>query len=181
DFKPTNVIVGPNGHVTVVDFGLARSAELDTTVSEPGHGGVPTQELLSTRLTGTNVIVGTNGYMAPEQLLGLTVGPRADQFSFCVALHEALYGVRPFPGKNPVEVARAFAEGRRIEPENTRGVPPWLHQALLRGLSTDPGERYPSMDALLAALRRKGARPRTRLRWTAALLATAVLSGAMGA
>lgn len=182
DFKPTNVIVGPSGHVTVVDFGLARNAELDTTVSDPGTRGLGQRpELLSTRLTGINVIVGTHGYMAPEQLLGLSVGPRADQFAFCVALHEALYGVRPFPGKNAIETARAFSEGQRIEPDNTRGVPARVHQALLRGLSTEPTGRFPSMDALLDALRRTTSRRRVRLRWAAALLATAALSGGVGA
>lgn len=207
DFKPTNVIVGPNGHVTVVDFGLARSAELDTTVSDPdsapgslldsasriavgttmgatmGTGDPlhPPPSALSTRLTGTNVIVGTNGYMAPEQVLGLSVGPRADQFSFCVALFEALYGLRPYPGRNVVETARAFTEGQRIEPENNRGVPVRLHQALVRGLSIDPSGRFPSMDALLDALRRTPSHRRIRLRWAAALLATATLSGGAGA
>lgn len=182
DFKPNNVIVGPSGHVTVVDFGLARNAELDTTVSDPGTGGLGQRpELLSTRLTGTNVIVGTHGYMAPEQVLGLSVGPRADQFAFCVALFEALYGLRPFPGRNVVETARAFTEGQRIEPDNTRGVPARLHQTLLRGLSTDPSGRFPSMDALLDALRRTTSRRRLRLRWAAALVATAALSGGAGA
>ncbi|MCA9653902.1 MAG: serine/threonine protein kinase [Myxococcales bacterium] len=184
DFKPANVIVGPHGHVTVVDFGLARSTELDTTVSNGPEGAQPqihSDALLNTRLTGTNIIVGTRGYMAPEQLLGLSVGPRADQFSFCVALFEALYGRRPYPGKNAVETATSFANGIFEEPEDRRGVSGRLHEALRRGLSVEPDDRFPSMDALLAALRR--GLPASRRRWllAAALAATASISAGAGA
>jgi len=182
DFKPTNVIVGPDGHVTVVDFGLARSAELDETPllcrETPSEDHAP---LLSTRLTGTNLIVGTRGYMAPEQLLGLTVGPRADQFAFCVALFEALYGLRPYPGKNAVETATSFARGTLVEPDDRRGVPLGLHRALLRGLSIEPDDRFPTMEALLDTLRQ--ALPASRGRWllAAALVATSLLSAGGGA
>lgn len=182
DFKPTNVIVGPHGHVTVVDFGLARSAELDPT---PLICGEPPSEdqapLLSARLTGTNLIVGTRGYMAPEQLLGLTVGPRADQFAFCVALFEALYGIRPYPGKNAVETATSFARGTLVEPDDRHGVPVRLHQALLRGLSIEPDDRFPTMEALSAALRKELPAPRGRWLLAAAWVATSLLSAGGGA
>jgi serine/threonine protein kinase len=197
DFKPANVIVGPQGHVTVVDFGLARNAELETTLgtsevsddpdapvhfdARASNDAVATRELLSTRLTGTNMIVGTRGYMAPEQLLGLTVGPRADQFAFCVALYEALYGVRPYPGNNALETANSFARGDVTEPADRRGVSPRVHEVLLTGLKIEPDERYPSMDALLVALRRAMPGPRKRLLLVAALVATAAISGGTGA
>ena len=191
DFKPANVIVGPQGHVTVVDFGLARSAELDTTIGSELHDpDAPLQDrrasadaiaLLSTRLTGTNMIVGTRGYMAPEQLLGLSVGPRADQFSFCVALFEAFYGARPYPGSNAVETATSFARGELVEPGDRRGVPKAVHEVLLRGLKIEPDDRYPSMDALLVALRQAMPGPKTKLLMLAALVATAALSGSTGA
>ncbi len=180
DFKPTNVIVGPQGHVTVVDFGLARSTELATTVSDTHFGevNVAVSDALSTRLTGTNVIVGTRAYMAPEQLLGLSVGPRCDQFSFCVALFEALYGVRPYPGKNAVETANSFARGELVALEDRHGVPARLHRLLVKGLSIEPDERFPSMEALLAALRRTQPSSELRVRagWLAALVTTAMLS-----
>jgi serine/threonine protein kinase len=195
DFKPANVIVGPQGHVTVVDFGLARSAELETTLGSEASNDpdapafdprasndtVATRALLSTRLTGTNMIVGTRGYMAPEQLLGLTVGPRADQFGFCVALYEALYGVRPYPGNNALETANSFARGDVTEPADRRGVPPRVHEVLLTGLKIEPDDRFPSMDALLVALRHAMPGPRKRLMLVAALVATAALSGGTGA
>ena len=186
DFKPTNVIVGPHGHVTVVDFGLARSAELDTTVANKAldperEPDAPQGVLLSRRLTGTHVIVGTRGYMAPEQLLGLAVGPRADQFSFCVSLYEALYGVRPYPGKNAVETATSFARGTLVEPEERNGVPKRLHETIMTGLSIEPSDRFPTMDALMSELRR--ALPISRKRWllAAALVGTAAFSATVGA
>jgi len=190
DFKPANVIVGPGGHVTVVDFGLARTAELDTTLGNERHDPDAPYEprisgdalaLLSTRLTGTNMIVGTRGYMAPEQLLGLSVGPRADQFSFCVALFEAFYGARPYPGNNAVETATAYARGELLEPADRRGVPSRVHEVLLRGLRIESDERFPSMDALLVALRNAMPGPRTKLLITAALVMTAAISGVGGA
>lgn len=204
DFKPANVIVGPQNHVTVVDFGLARSAELDTTLgtstaphananadadAEPdasahargSSDSVATRALLSKRLTGTNMIVGTRGYMAPEQLLGLTVGPRADQFSFCVALYEALYGIRPYPGKNALETATSFANGVFIEPTDRKGVPRRVHEVLCKGLSVEPDDRFGSVDALLAALRRAMPRMRPHTRLVSVLVATAALSAGIGA
>jgi eukaryotic-like serine/threonine-protein kinase len=134
DFKPNNVIVGPNDRVIVVDFGLARATD---RASEDADSSL-SLTLLAKRLTRTNVIIGTKGYMAPEQLLGLNVGPSCDQFSFCVALWEALYGARPYPGENAMETARSFADRRLVEPTERRGVPTRVHRALCRGLSVEP-------------------------------------------
>lgn len=147
DFKPTNVMVGDGKEVKVLDFGLARG----TPTQDPWLDA-NTEDLLSRRMTRADVVVGTTGYMAPEQLLGGEVGPWSDQFSFCVTLYEALYGVRPYPGENPIEVAAAFNQGRLVEPEDRRGVPPRVHEAVLRGLSVDPEERFGAMDNLLSAL-----------------------------
>ncbi len=103
-------------------------------------------------VTETGLLVGTPAYMAPEQFRGLIAGAESDQFSFCVALYEALYGQRPFAGTTMSDLADNVIQGRvRPAPPNRR-VPSWVRRALLRGLSVDPGERWPSMDALLAAL-----------------------------
>ena len=103
-------------------------------------------------MTETGLLVGTPAYMAPEQFRGQIADAQSDQFSFCVALYEALYGQRPFAGATMSELADNVIHGRvRPAPPNRR-VPSWVRRALLRGLSVDSSERWPSMDALLAAL-----------------------------
>src|SRR5207249_1842218 len=97
---------------------------------------------------------GTPAYMAPEQHCGRLVDARSDQFSFCVALYEALYRQRPFAGDSQAELASEVIAGRVREPASQAKVPAWLLRVLMRGLSVDPGARYPSMDALLRELRR---------------------------
>jgi tRNA A-37 threonylcarbamoyl transferase component Bud32 len=141
DFKPQNVMVAPDGAVRVMDFGLAA---LGQTLHGPK----------APRLTKIGSILGTPLYMSPEQLCGQTADPRADQFGFCVALYEALYGERPFAGDNFAELRAAVLAGKpRPAPLSSR-VPARLRAVLLRGLSVVPGRRYPDMDALLAALER---------------------------
>jgi serine/threonine-protein kinase len=92
--------------------------------------------------------------MAPEQDHKNAVDERADQFSFCVSLWEALYGERPFGGTTVTEVLGAIAAGRIQEPsaKARAQVPSWVHDALVRGLAHDPAQRWKSMDALLARL-----------------------------
>ena len=104
------------------------------------------------RLTRIGSILGTPLYMSPEQLCGQTVDPRADQFSFCVALYEALYGERPFAGDNFAELRAAVLAGDRARPARPVGCRRGVRAILLRGLSVVPGKRFPDMDALLGAL-----------------------------
>ncbi|HVU51219.1 MAG TPA: serine/threonine-protein kinase, partial [Polyangia bacterium] len=177
DFKPDNVMLTKDGQVRVMDFGLARQvgedvapdagaaaapappATVDPDSTMPGEGSasrpVSTQSsggYLSLKLTQTGVQIGTPAYMAPEQFGAKRSDARSDQFSFCVALYEALYGERPFAGDSLVTLMTNVLEGTvRPVPERAR-VPGWIRRVLLRGLSTDPDARYPSMKALLAAL-----------------------------
>jgi tetratricopeptide (TPR) repeat protein/predicted Ser/Thr protein kinase len=153
DFKPDNVIVGEEGRVRVLDFGLARALDAE---GEPDSSG-----------SGTPV------FMSPEQHQGLPVDPRTDQFSFCVALYEALYGTLPFQGDTYRELADAVLAGR-IEPA-LRGtsVPTWLRRVITRGLAVHPADRHASMDALLAELSRDRVRTRRRVAVAAAMLALA--------
>ncbi|HEY0986509.1 MAG TPA: serine/threonine-protein kinase, partial [Kofleriaceae bacterium] len=139
DFKPDNAIVGRDGRVRVLDFGLARAVrgELDD-----GGGGLA---LGSTDATASGQVVGTPAYMAPEQLAGSELDERADQYSFCVALYEALYGMRP--GPDVTEVPGRTPGGAR--------VPGRLRAALLRGLAPDPAARHRSMHALVDELERR--------------------------
>jgi len=146
DFKPSNVLVGSDGRVRVLDFGLARS------VDDAPDG--------TARAIGSGACVGSPAYMAPEQHRGETVGAAADQFAFCVALHEALYGVRPFDGSSLDELAANVVAGRMVDPPREARVPPWLRRVILRGLEIEPSARFASVDALAGALRRDPTRVR---------------------
>src|SRR4029079_6234222 len=87
DFKPQNVMIGRDGVVRVMDFGLARFAE---EPPDPAHAGAESElPHVSATVTKTGALVGTPAYMAPEQFHGEAIDARADQFSFCVALPHA--------------------------------------------------------------------------------------------
>ncbi|MCE9580625.1 MAG: serine/threonine-protein kinase [Deltaproteobacteria bacterium] len=112
------------------------------------------------RLTATGAVLGTPAYMAPEQFAGEVVDARADQFAFCVALFEALYGTRPFAGRAHGEILRAI-EARQIRAGTRRG-PRWLRRVVERGLEANPDLRFASMAALQRAIDR-GLRRRSAL------------------
>jgi len=167
DFKPENVLVGKDGRVCVGDFGLAAAV-----------AGPPSEEELGVAATVrySAGVAGTPAYMAPEQHLCEEIDARADEFAFCVALHEALYGARPFEGENLAEIRAQVLGGASIHPPPRPGLPAWLRAAVLRGLAVDRDARFPSMDALLAAIGRDPSARRRRLALGAALAATTTLA-----
>ncbi len=204
DFKPQNVILGVDGRPRVLDFGLAKqegsaapeelegSGDAVATASDgvsiesgisgfSGFSGVSrgASTSLTAQLTEVGSVVGTPAYMSPEQFASREVTARSDQFSFCVALYEALYGARPFKAKGRRQYELHVRTGRFADPPRGAGVPPWLLRALHRGLSPEPGERWPSMDALLAALSRDPGQLRRRAA-AVALLTAGVAGGAYG-
>ncbi|HWB77838.1 MAG TPA: serine/threonine-protein kinase [Nannocystaceae bacterium] len=153
DFKPKNVLVAKTGRVAVTDFGLVRESVPATSTEQS--------------LSDPRAMLGTPAYMAPEQFLSPRVDHRADQFAFCVALYEAVYGGRPFPGRNVQELFSAMMLRAMRPPEGAPRAPRWLQQILARGLEIEPAKRFASMDELLAALDRP--RPRRAARVLAAV------------
>ena len=174
DFKPSNVLVGNDGRVRVLDFGLARAVN-DAPASLAVHG----RASVTIDVSGTGVRAGSPAYMAPEQHRGDATDAAADQFAFCVALHEALYGARPFAGATEEELVANVLAGRVDEPSRGARVPPRLRRVIQRGLRVDPRERFPSMDALASALGHElGRDSTTRLRSVLLVAATVIAVGA---
>lgn len=159
DFKPANVLVGDDGRVLVADFGLARASlgEPDAVETE---GSAATTSLAMGVETVQGTILGTLGYMSPEQLSGAKVDTRSDIFSFCVALYEALAGVRPFAGDGVSEILGSIECGALPPPAPGRRFPRQITRALARGLAAEPDRRFATIDELLAILegvsRRRG-------------------------
>jgi eukaryotic-like serine/threonine-protein kinase len=174
DFKPDNVLVGNDGRVRVADFGLAREEPAESSTSTPSveepamRGG--------TRTTG---LVGTPRYFAPEQYVDGVANTKTDQFAFCVALHEALYGEHPFAGETTTALALSVCDGERRPLPADGSVPVWIRRALDRGLSLDPDERFESMRELVAALSRRSSVRRGRLALGAAAAGGAALAATL--
>ena len=167
DFKPDNVLVGDDGRVRVTDFGLAYDQVHDEAV-EPNADNT------------TQPIVGTPAYMAPEQHAGGNLDARTDQFSFAIALYEALYGQRPFAGASRKALVEAVQRGAVLPPPPGTHVPSSVRAILLRALAVMPGVRFPTLSDLLKALGRDRAR-RPRQVAVAALVALLVVSVAFAA
>jgi tetratricopeptide (TPR) repeat protein len=165
DFKPTNVLINRKGHVAVTDFGLARDL-----VSQRG-------------LTSANQIVGTPAYMSPEQHCQQPVTEASDQFSFCVALWEALFDQHPYVDEasrdsmSPFAIGVAIYDGAMIPPPRRTKVPRHIVEAITRGLAREPMNRWPSMQALLEAIAPPVA---TRRVWPIAAAVTVAAAGATG-
>ncbi|WP_426751567.1 tetratricopeptide repeat protein [Myxococcus sp. Y35] len=164
DFKPDNVLLGDDGQVRVTDFGLARPAPSE---QETGDGSCP-EASSGGGDAQLGVRQGTPAYMSPEQWRGQRADARSDQFSFCVALYEALFGQRPFEGSR--------AEWRLVPPPRGSRVPGAVRDAVLRGLAVEPASRHSSLDALLARL--ESASRARRWRRAAVVLAMGVTASA---
>ena len=204
DFKPSNALLGPDGRVRVVDFGLARTAELgedlslgtgtgdpsavvpdvpddmspgtaDPTPRDLSHATAHATSAATHPLTSHGALLGTPAYMAPEQRQGRPADARSDQYSLCVALHEALLGTRPGDA-HPTTAARGDPLARHDG--DPRKLPRWLRRVLQRGLMRDPAARWPDMHALIAACERgRRSRPGRLALASVSILALALVAG----
>ncbi|MFT3697273.1 MAG: protein kinase [Kofleriaceae bacterium] len=181
DFKPDNVLVGGDGRVRVTDFGLARSL---FGIDDSGRGASVSPELarpdgspLAVDLTATGTVLGTPRYMAPEQLMGPNIDARSDQFSFCVALYEALYKVHPLEGSTSVAMLEKGVVAN--PPPEGKGIPASIARAVMRGLQKERTQRFPTMATLVGELTPPVQHQRGRM--IAALAIGVVVLGVAGA
>ena len=186
DFKPANVLVGPDLCVRVMDFGLAQQVIPEGVVGRP-------EMLAGARNPGPHEVAGTIAYMAPDQYLGSPADENSDQYSFCVSLWEILFGRLPFTGRTMWSMGEAKAHDRRLAPPTDTDVPAAIIDVITRGLAADPRRRSSGMRAVLDVLQgvtdeaaAAGARSRlVPLRWLAlgivALTATTATTAAAAA
>jgi WD40 repeat protein/serine/threonine protein kinase len=160
DFKPDNVIVGDDGRVRVLDFGLVRGRHADevelgslSTLEGQGPHDIGRAAPLEATITRGGVLVGTLAYMAPEQLSGEVCSAATDQFAFCVVAFEALLGARPFPTAEPGRRWRAILAGE-LTAVSAVNIPDSIHRVILRGLAAAPNARWPNLSTLIDELER---------------------------
>src|SRR5215470_6497061 len=194
DIKPENIMLRPDGYVKVLDFGLAKLA------SDEGRPDGPAKLAPNRFSTSAGIVLGTTGYMSPEQARGQRVDHRTDIFSLGVVIYEMASGGVPFKGKSQAETMNAVINERHTPAAQlNQEIPPGLSAAIDRALSKDPADRYQSMREMLRDLRQAGRtagllgsqdsdgatipyvplgrRSGRRRIWAAALLGAAVLAG----
>jgi tRNA A-37 threonylcarbamoyl transferase component Bud32 len=136
DVKPANLLLDREGDVRVADFGIATAAGLDS-------------------MTRTGTVLGTAGYLAPEQALGERATPASDRYALAVVAFELLTGTRPFAGDTPAVEASAHVHAPVPSASSRRpDLPPQVDAVFRRALAKDPAERYSSCAKLVADLRR---------------------------
>jgi serine/threonine protein kinase/outer membrane protein assembly factor BamB len=141
DVKPSNILVTPEGHAVLIDFGLAAMAERSL-------------------LTADGAVLGTPHYMAPEQADGRGAVASSDQYSLAAVAYEMLTGAPPFEGRGATAVIYAHIHELPPPPgERQPALPAAVNDVLLRALAKAPQERYPSLAAFVADLREALAQP----------------------
>lgn len=149
--KADNVLVGVDGKPRLVDFGLAWMGH--STAASDEHPAASEVDAGESAAPVTGMLAGTPGYMSPEQYRCQPTDAKSDQFNFCASLYEALYHQLPF-GTGSIDALRQrVLEGKLADPPVDAGVPEAILAVLRRGMASDPHDRFPSMSALLSALR----------------------------
>jgi serine/threonine-protein kinase len=168
DLKPENVMITPGGEVKILDFGLAKVREAQAASDAADSLG-----------TEHGRLVGTPGYMSPEQVNGTPVDARSDVFALGVVLYEMLTGVLPFAGETPLERVAAL---QRDEPARlNRDVGGALARVVARCLRKKRDERFASAEEVVAALEQLGDVSRRPALVRVAAAAALVLLVALGA
>jgi tetratricopeptide (TPR) repeat protein len=170
DFKPSNVWMGDDGVVRLLDFGLAEVGDC-----APIGSSTTARTSSTSSQTAEIVVAGTPAYMAPEQHGGEPATEASDQYAYCVTLYEALFGCRPFAAPSLDALVAAKARADMLSPPPERSIPPRLWRIVTRGLRPAPTERWPSMTALVDAIE-QCTRPRRHLGRVA--LAVVAVAGA---
>ena len=147
DIKPENIMLRPDGYVKVLDFGLAKLAE--------DSPEIPIEEALTKQVrTGSGVVIGTAGYMSPEQARGKTVDARSDVFSLGAVIYEMISQRKPFDGETPSDVLAAILKTEppalsELQPE----TPAELSRIVMKTLRKSREERYQGIKDLLIDLK----------------------------
>jgi Tol biopolymer transport system component/tRNA A-37 threonylcarbamoyl transferase component Bud32 len=192
DLKPANVVISDEGVAKVLDFGIAKLVEQGASAAEDA---TQTEAASAAPRPAVSGVVGTPGYMAPEQATGGTLDARSDIFSFGALLYEMLTGKRAFSGATAAETVGAVLALQPVAPRQlVPELPAALEQAVMRCLRKEPERRFQSMADLavvlrdIAEARATSARPRAagplgawRLELVAGLAAALIAAGGVTA
>jgi serine/threonine-protein kinase len=189
DLKPANIKVAPNGIVKVLDFGLAKFGQADTTGAGWSSAGLTNSPTLIAGPTGLGTLLGTAPYMSPEQARGLAVDKRTDVWAFACVLFEMLTARRAFGGATTSDTIAAILDRDPDWSLLPSATPPGIRRLLRRCLDKDPNRRLrdiadarfeiedalapPSADAAATP----GRRQRGSLGWIAALVLSTLATG----
>src|SRR5579872_3554090 len=139
DLKPENLFITNDGRVKILDFGLAKLTRPEAT----GSADAPTMH----NITEPGLVMGTVGYMSPEQVRGKAADPRSDIFSFGTILYEMISGKRAFHGETPADTMSAILKEEVPElSETARNVPPGLERIVRHCLEKHPAQRFQSAE-----------------------------------